>query len=167
MTYAELKRRLENLYIDLRCSNEGLIGSLLKYNSTLKEREEIIRQLYDFQYIELKCSHLTDIGSSADKANSDQEYKRMEKYISGFDDYLKKEETKIDNMIENNRIANKILKHILALDIDYSNVLYYKYVKRYTDSEIRSALYIARSTFYRRLKKSRYLLLDLYNDDEA
>ena len=167
MTYAEFKRRLENLYIDLRCSNVELISLLFKYNTTVRDREEIIRQLYDYQYLNARTGTMESLGRSADKCSPEEEIRRLEKYITGFDEYVKKQEHEIDTMIENNKIANKILNLILSMDTEYSNLLYARYVKRLSDKDVIALLYISRSTYYRRLKRSRYLLLDMYNSEEA
>lgn len=167
MNYAEFKRRLENLYIDLRCSNVELISLLFRYNTTVRDREDIIRQLYDYQYLNARTGNLESLGKSADKFSPEVEIRRLEKYISGFDEFVKKQEHEIDTMIENNKIANKILNLILSLDTDLSNILYAKYVKKMTDKDIIKMLFISRSTYYRRLGKARRLLLHIYNSDNA
>ena len=167
MNYAEFKRRLENLYIDLRCSNVELISLLFRYNTTVKEREDIIRQLYDYQYLNARTGSLESLGRSADRYSPEAEIRRLEKYITGFDEYVRKQEHEIDAMIENNKIANRILNLILSMDTDLSNILYAKYVKKMADKDIISMLYISRSTYYRRIGKAKRLLLHIYNSDEA
>ncbi len=167
MDYAEFRRRLENLYIDLRCSNVELISLLFRYNTTVREREDIIRQLYDFQYLNARTGNLESLGRSADKHSPEEEIRRLERYITGFDEYVKKQEHEIDTMIENNKIANKFLNLILSMETDYSNILYAKYVKKMPDTEIIHMLYISRSTYYRRLGRARTLLLYMYNSAEA
>ncbi|MCR5802976.1 MAG: DUF1492 domain-containing protein [Clostridia bacterium] len=167
MNYAEFKRRLENLYIDLRCSNVELISLLFRYNTTVREREDIIRQLYDYQYLNARTGNLESLGRSADRHSPEAEIRRLEKYITGFDEFVRKQELEIDTMIENNKIANKFLNLILSMDTDFSNILYAKYVKKMPDKDIIYMLYISRSTYYRRLGKARTILLNMYNSDEA
>ena len=80
MLKENLAHRLNNLFYDLRCSNRDLLVKLFMYNLTSKDREEVIREMYESDFLPIKVNKITN------KINQDRcDIELFEKYLEGFD----------------------------------------------------------------------------------
>ena len=166
MTHTELKYRLENLYIDLRCSNEEIIRKLVMFDITGKEREKILRELYDKENIDIKTNDLTRDNNNPDKHDPRIDARIYEKYITGFDDYLKAQQMQIDTLIENNRIAVKLIKYIICLKDKRCDILFFRYFRKMSTKQIMLCMFLSRPTYYGIKRKAINDLLEMYNRNE-
>ena len=124
-----------------------------------------MRKLYDNCNLPIKISTPFSDVYSSDKFNPDVEHAIYEKYINGFDEYLKNQEKTIEQIIKNNQTAVRIFRHIIALEAPYSDLLYLTYYRKYDVETITSILYISRPTYFRLRKKALYKLLEKLNRD--
>ncbi len=162
MLKENLAHRLNNLFYDLRCSNRDLLVKLFMYNLTSKDREEVIREMYESDFLPIKVNKITN------KINQDRcDIELFEKYLEGFDKYLKSQQHEIDEVVKNNQIAVRIFLHILELEGQKSNVMYLLYYKKMNIEMAMESLYMSKSSFFR-LKRAAFA--DLYervNNDES
>ena len=165
MNLKQLKCILDNLFIDLHCPNEDVLKRLAFYNMTKRDREFILRKLYDDYNLPTKVSTTYSGVYSSDKFDPDVEHAIYEKYINGFDEYLKKQEKTIEQIIKNNQTAVRIFRHIIALETPYSDILYLTYYRKYDIETITNILYISRPTYFRLKKKALIKLLEKINRD--
>ena len=161
MLKENLAHRLNNLFYDLRCSNRDLLVKLFMYNLTSKDREEVIREMYESDFLPIKVNKITS------KINQDRcDIELFEKYLEGFDKYLKSQQHEIDEVVKNNQIAVRIFLHILELEGQKSNVMYLLYYKKMNIETTMESLYMSKSSFFR-LKRAAFAdLYELVNKDE-
>lgn len=162
----ELKCRLNNLDLDLRCSNESIIKQLVLYSMTRKDREHMLRELYDLDYLPVRISNLDSNVYHSKICDPKIDAERFEKYLTGFDEYLKRQEKAIDSMIYNNRVAVKLFRILISLEAPDSDVLYLTYFKKLSVDEVCGILFISRPSYFRAKKHALKRLLDKYNADE-
>ncbi len=162
----ELKCRLNNLYLDLRCSNETIVRQLVLYSMTRKDRERVLRELYDMDFLPYKTTN-PEVGIYRKvKVDPKVDAERFEKYLTGFDEYLRRQEKQIDTMIYNNRVAVELFRYIITLEVPYCDVLYLSYFKKLSVDEVCKILYLSRPSYFRAKKQALKKLLDMYNTND-
>ena len=157
-----LHYRLNHLFYDLRCSNRDLLGKLYLYNLTEKDRREILKQMYETDYLPVKVNKV-----SKQFCREGISVELMDEFIDGFDKYLKSQEYEIDKFIRNNQIAVKIFLHILELDPPECNVLYLLFFKKMPPQSVIESLYMSRSTLFRLRRSATANLLAAINNDSS
>ena len=118
--------------------------------------------MYESDFLPIKVNKITN------KINQDRcDIELFEKYLEGFDKYLKSQQHEIDEVVKNNQIAVRIFLHILELEGQKSNVMYLLYYKKMNIEMAMESLYMSKSSFFR-LKRAAFA--DLYervNNDES
>ena len=161
MLKENLANRLNNLFYDLRCSNRDLLVKLFMYNLTSEDREAVLREMYESDFLPIKVNKITD-NITQDRCDMDL----VEKYLQGFDKYLKSQQREIDEVIRNNQIAVRIFLHILELEGQKCNVMYLLYYRKMDVDKAMKSLYMSKSSFFR-LKRAAFAdLYELVNNDE-
>lgn len=157
----ELKMRLCNLVLDLSCDYDKFQKYVYISSLSQKDRTEYFKDMYMKDQMPVK---IVDFDRAYVKR--DHSFEFYDNFIMGLDEYIKREERIVDETLNNYYIANKIFRCILEIKSPESDILYLLYLKKISNKEAMSRLYISKPTYYRMKQKGMSILLSKINSTQ-
>ena len=148
-----LKMKLDTLLEDMTaCDRE--IDNVIRFSADAKSAGKDAFKDYYFY-----LSSLCKVSSFDRKIRCDGDmYGKMSDISEGYDRFMSKMEKKASDIQTRRKEALTLFCRILNLPEPYNEILYLRYFKRLSCKDIRSILFMSRSSFYRKKDEAVRLL---------
>lgn len=149
-----LMTRLKSLYSDLTLSGEEAENLVSFMVDSIDDKVTVMRDLYYHDYAPVKVLN----PSYTVKGGKRDIEAEIISVSEGYDAFIKKIGCQTSGVLNKHKAALNLFLNILALPEPYSRIMYMRYFKCFNMDEISKAMFISKSSCYRKHERGLYIL---------